>query len=670
MSTPLSILHAAAREYAAAGIPIFPVEPAGKKPANSRGFLDSTTDLARVDEIWGDNPNLNIGACPDFVGNSVVDIEADGIDMWEILKQETPPTRTVRTPNGGLHLTFKGSMKSSVRKLFGPDIAVDTRGQGGYVLLPPSIVMAKDGTLRSYVVEDDHAIGDLPDWIKSGVATTAVKVEASGAELDTVGDRARARRHLVNLVRANDVAIAGRGGNNRAYQVSCELLELGVAPDTALVLLEEEWSPHCIPPWTRDELATHVLNASNYMQNGGGAYATASAAETFAASTDFAAQRAAEAEEEQKNPKRSRFYFENDAEMDKTPAQNWVIPELIPDRSCCMLYGASGSYKSFLLIAMALGKATGKATLGFEALPRGPVFYGAGEGRDDVKVRRRGAWKKAHGVTGETGFYVGPTPRIAVPEELQEFGDMIKATLDRDGYAKPGLIMLETVSKMMVGLDPTRDAPKLTRFCETLQEAFGCPVVVVHHTGHDPKKGPRDSSAYLADFDVILRIDGVKATKCTTMTVEKMKGAAEREEPLRFQGEVVLFKNPQTGDTEGSLVFQRISEQDFDLLNPNEGEEPKVGKAAVGAALMKLKAQGIDQAVAQRVLAGEVAMALELIKADTPADRSIEVVENVDRLLGRLAPTRPLRPYNEKRNGQRLWFLPGAAAEQAPDLKG
>lgn len=666
MSTPKSIFHAAALQYAAQGIPVFPCVPGGKAPATANGYKDASTDPAVIDAWFNENESYNIGMCPASCTppRLVVDVEGTALDDWAMFKEPTPETLIIGTPNGGLHLHFEGEGPSTVRRLMGKEVGIDTRGYGGYVLMPPSLVMAKDGSgLKPYTVLEEKHVARLPEWITRGIATTANRVESSGAEVDSEGDRRRAVSHLLDLVRRGDVSVSGQGGNNTAYRVSAAILELGVSADTALVLLEEHWNPACQPPWSHGELATIVRNAAEYQQNDVGAYATRPAAETFASAWDNLPA------ELKKAPPRSRFYPENDAEMDQTRPQDWVFPELLPDRTVAMLYGPSGSYKSFLLIALALAKATGKPSLGFDAFARGPVFYAAGEGRDDVKLRRRNAWKKAHDVSGETGFYVMPTPRISVNEEMQEFGDQIKMVLDRDGFKKPGVIMLETVSKMMVGLDPTRDAPKLTRFCESLAEAFECPVIVVHHTGHDKKRGPRDSSAYEADFDVILRVDGIKATKCSTLVVEKMKGAAEREEPMHFQGEVVQFKHPISGASDGSLVFHRITANDFELLNPNEGEEPKVGKAAVAAALSKLEAWGVEKSVSQRVLATEVAMALELVQESKSADANAEVVANVDRLLGRLAATRPLRPYNEKRNGTRIWYLPGAAPEQAPNLK-
>ncbi len=641
MST--SKLHTAARNYAAAGIPVFPIEEHGKSPAirkddGGQGFKDATTDLAQIDAWWAINPNFNIGLSPEHAGWAVIDVEADGMAKWRELT-DIPESYEVETPNGGLHIYFEGSVPSSVRKLFKGE-PIDTRGVGGYVLLAPSIVRAKDGQLRPYKVVHDRQFAPLPDWIGSRLAEANTRVQATVDDIDGVGDIGRATTHLRDLVRRGDVAVDGRGGNDRTYRVACELLELGLSADTALEQLEDIWNPHCIPPWQHEELALIVRNAANHAQNEIGAFATAPAAETFAAALDKLPK-----ELTSQAQKRSRFYFENDAEMDRTPDIDWVIPELIQDRTTVMVYGATQSFKSFIMIAVAMGIATGKQTLGFDIGKRLPTFYAAGEGRDDVKLRRRAAWKLAHEVEGETGFYVAPAPRVAIADEMQEFGDGIQATLDRDGHKKPGLIVLETVSKMMVGLDPTRDAPKLTRFCDTLVEAFQCPVIVVHHTGHDPNKGPRDASSYLADFDSIIEIKGRRETKTTSAIVRKLKGSAEREEPFHFQGQVI---GP-------SLVFHRISSEENEKLN---GDADELSPKAVGAALMKLNAFGQENSVTTTVLATE----LSQLPENATEDQRAAARTSTARLLGTLSRTR-LKAYCERMGNQTTWSLPPAEAK-------
>lgn len=133
-------LHGAARQWTTF-IPIFPCLPNAKKPATEHGFKDATTDLAQIDKWWTENPNYNLGACPDDAGCYVVDFDgAEGLrtyKAWEQMGRFSSKHWHVRTPSGGIHVWYQGKRPSNVKTL-AP--GVDTRGVGGYVLLPPSMV--------------------------------------------------------------------------------------------------------------------------------------------------------------------------------------------------------------------------------------------------------------------------------------------------------------------------------------------------------------------------------------------------------------------------------------------------------------------------------------------------------------------------------------------------
>lgn len=124
-------------------LPIFPCQPNLKFPATPHGFHDATQDEDKIVQWWTEEPMRNIAACPDHGGYYVVDADGtEGIDTlrtW-FSQHGKPKTLFVRTPSGGVHVWFKGKRPSSVRIAPG----IDTRGEGGYVLLPPSIVNGRE----------------------------------------------------------------------------------------------------------------------------------------------------------------------------------------------------------------------------------------------------------------------------------------------------------------------------------------------------------------------------------------------------------------------------------------------------------------------------------------------------------------------------------------------
>ena len=144
-----------ALDYAARGIPVFPCIVNGKKPACAHGLDDRTTDRHQI-EVWWSQADFNIGVVPEDMGHAVIDF--DGVEP----DSRFPWTYCVRTPSGGCHLYYEGSLPPSAGKI---DKGIDTRGRQSYVLVPPSYVIERDkGYEGAYTVEQ-FTVAPLPAWI-------------------------------------------------------------------------------------------------------------------------------------------------------------------------------------------------------------------------------------------------------------------------------------------------------------------------------------------------------------------------------------------------------------------------------------------------------------------------------------------------------------------------
>jgi hypothetical protein len=128
--------------YAASGVPVFPCVPGGKVPLTPSGFYDATTDPAVITTWWTRHAQANVAAPTGAPAFDVldVDVRADG-SGWDAFHEARRAglidgwVRAVQTPSGGLHLHYPGTdqRSGSIRGRY-----LDFRGQGGYVLLPPS----------------------------------------------------------------------------------------------------------------------------------------------------------------------------------------------------------------------------------------------------------------------------------------------------------------------------------------------------------------------------------------------------------------------------------------------------------------------------------------------------------------------------------------------------
>jgi hypothetical protein len=141
--------------YAARGVLVFPCEAQGKRPLTAEGFFEATTDEESIRGWWGRWPNANV-AIPtgERSGLLVLDVDAgegtDSVALLELSCGQSPKTARAATGGGGVHLYFKypspeelmsaGLYTREVRNsqgLLGDGL--DVRGEGGYVVAPPSI---------------------------------------------------------------------------------------------------------------------------------------------------------------------------------------------------------------------------------------------------------------------------------------------------------------------------------------------------------------------------------------------------------------------------------------------------------------------------------------------------------------------------------------------------
>ncbi len=180
MSENARPLMDAALQYAAAGLAVFPCRPASKKPATAHGLLDATTNADAIRAWWRAEPRANIAVATGRISNIIaIDIDprhgGDG-SMGTLIEQHGPLSETVEslTGGGGRHMFLVhpgGHVPCSQGKL-AP--GVDVKGDGGYVVLPPSI--HPNG--RVYAWGANGTVGDAPlapcpDWLVSLLHATS-----------------------------------------------------------------------------------------------------------------------------------------------------------------------------------------------------------------------------------------------------------------------------------------------------------------------------------------------------------------------------------------------------------------------------------------------------------------------------------------------------------------
>ncbi len=170
---------------AARGFRVFPCVPGSKLPTVTDWPTVATTDEAQIREWWSGTcvvitkkgnklklkKNCNIGICP---GSAyvIIDVDLKGDykkSLAQLQADGLPPTFTIRTASGGLHLYYLhpgGHIKSVANWLPGLDI----RGNGGQGVGPGSLV---DG--NAYTLIADKPVARLPGNIALTLPLTTAK---------------------------------------------------------------------------------------------------------------------------------------------------------------------------------------------------------------------------------------------------------------------------------------------------------------------------------------------------------------------------------------------------------------------------------------------------------------------------------------------------------------
>ena len=129
----------AAAVWAYKGIFVFPCEK--KIPTTGPGgFKNATLDAVQIAKWWSEKPNAQIGI-PTGEVNGLFVVDVDGPKGERAAeKLNLPSTFTVQTRPGRYQLWFeqaKGTRSRSTASVIAPEL--DTRGDGGYVVAPPSV---------------------------------------------------------------------------------------------------------------------------------------------------------------------------------------------------------------------------------------------------------------------------------------------------------------------------------------------------------------------------------------------------------------------------------------------------------------------------------------------------------------------------------------------------
>ena len=143
------------------GLRIFPLVPGKKIPLIPNWQNEATTDETKIREWWTRWPDANIGIVTGEYRDGffcVLDFDPrNGGGWWDDVGENVlPETWVVHTPSGGRHYYYRTPERLRSAKL---QHGVDLKGNGGYVVAPPSILLDDEG---NFIGDYDFQVGSMP----------------------------------------------------------------------------------------------------------------------------------------------------------------------------------------------------------------------------------------------------------------------------------------------------------------------------------------------------------------------------------------------------------------------------------------------------------------------------------------------------------------------------
>lgn len=242
-----------ALEYAKRGLAVFPLKPRDKAPIIANGFHRATTDEAQIETWWRQYPDANIGIATGQVsgGICVIDLDVDeekGINGirtlqdWQSTHGNFPPSCCVKTGRGGWHYYFKSNeeIKNRINMLPG----IDVRGDGGYVVAPPSV----------------HRNGNKYDWLQ-GMSPDEIPIITMDSNIRYLLHHQDVETRPTYI--APDKIPEGER-NGMLFKFACMMQAKGASDQTVYAATSAENESKCNPPLSDWEVQLIVNSALKY----------------------------------------------------------------------------------------------------------------------------------------------------------------------------------------------------------------------------------------------------------------------------------------------------------------------------------------------------------------------------------------------------------------------
>lgn len=232
---------------------VFPVRQSDKKPLTPHGCKDAKRDVGAITAWWKRFPDASIGIATGSASNLIViDLDLDenkGLDgyeelaRWEHDNDEFPETVRSITGRGGSHIFFHHE-GSDIGNRSGILDGIDVRGEGGYIIAPPS----------------KHPNGTEYQWEYAPDETPLAEINATVREFLSIGKKEADEEFIVPAL------ISAGKRNDTLYRLACSLQAKGLPDAAIMAAIKQTNLASCEIPVDDDEIQQIVSSAIRHQK--------------------------------------------------------------------------------------------------------------------------------------------------------------------------------------------------------------------------------------------------------------------------------------------------------------------------------------------------------------------------------------------------------------------
>lgn len=465
-----------ANEYIDQGWSILPVKPSEKRPYMTNWLqyqhTKATKDMANS---WFTSlTGAGVGMVTGRISNVVVlDIESYcKIPIGELLRRY--PTQMVsRTGTGGYHLFYLyPTNMPKVANRVGIFDGADLRADGGFIVLPPT----------------RHPNGHPYEWVKRGPLGVFPK-----ALLDIQSQpKAQGDGWITEALRG----VSEGGRNDTCARLAGYFFHKGLNADIVEALLTE-WNERNDPPLPMREIRTTMKSIERSSAILGGQFTSLEYEDdTKTAKT--------------KPPENSTFDLLRMRDYVKgygSEGASWLVQDWLPDKSVTFLVSPPESYKTWILLDLAVSVSTGLPFLGQAKVNKtGPAMIIQQEDSHGGLTERLALIaEQKMGMSANLGkdewqipcipdlpIYIHPSRKLRFDNEevLRELEEQIK-------LIKPKVVLIDPLYSTTASADNyMADLANQMMVLKTWRDEYGVSFVISHHSKKnlDPDSTAREDS--------------------------------------------------------------------------------------------------------------------------------------------------------------------------------